>query len=182
MQSTLTHPYSQDIRSNFRYLVASIFHSKTFVLAAVALGLLANLPSVQAQGSGGDLSGIAEREIARRANLVVEADKALALGRTAYSKSQYQEAVNQYRIAVNLLPPGPALADRHQPDQRPFRLASCRCLLARWRCVAPGSQHPGDQGNVGNQLCFRNQHPANRIAGCTGCQIPSLHGRQRHSE
>ena len=114
MQSTLTHPYSQDIRSNFRYLVASIFHSKTFVLAAVALGLLANLPSVQAQGSGGDLSGIAEREIARRANLVVEADKALALGRTAYSKSQYQEAVNQYRIAVNLLPPGPALADRRQ--------------------------------------------------------------------
>ena len=66
MQSTFTHPYIQDMRSNFRHLAASISHKKTFVLAVVALGMLPALPSAQAQGPGGDLSGIAEREIARR--------------------------------------------------------------------------------------------------------------------
>lgn len=57
-------------------------------------------------------SSIAAKEIARRAALVSEADKALLAGREAYAKKDYQEAHDQYTKALSLLPPGPALADR----------------------------------------------------------------------
>jgi general secretion pathway protein D len=63
---------------------------------------------------GSGTSSIAQKEIARRVRLVQEADAALALGRTAYAQQDYEEAVKQYKIAVSLLPPGPALDDRRR--------------------------------------------------------------------
>lgn len=114
MQSTFTHPYNQDVRNRFRYLVASIPKNKAAVLTALVVSSSILAEPVNAQSSGDSASGIAEREIARRANLVVEADKALVLGRSAYSTKQYEEAVTQYRRALSMLPPGPALTDRRQ--------------------------------------------------------------------
>ena len=114
MQSTFTHPYIQDKRSSFLDLVARISKSKAVMLTASVLSTSFLAESTNAQSSGNSASGIAEREIARRANLVVEADKALVLGRAAYKQNQYQEAVTQYRRALSMLPPGPALADRRQ--------------------------------------------------------------------
>jgi hypothetical protein len=66
------------------------------------------------EGGGyyGGTSSIAQKEIARRARLVQQADKALIRGRDAYAKQDYEEAVKQYKNALNLLPPGPALDDR----------------------------------------------------------------------
>lgn len=61
---------------------------------------------------GGGTSSIAQKEIARRAALVVEADKALVAGRAAFAKNDFEEAVKQYQTALSLLPPGPSLADR----------------------------------------------------------------------
>lgn len=63
-------------------------------------------------GNAGGTSSIAQKEIARRAALVAEADKALLLGRAAFAKKDFEEAVKQYQIAISQLPPGPALADR----------------------------------------------------------------------
>lgn len=114
MQGTFTHPYIQDKRSSFLDLVARISKSKAVMLTASVLSTSFLSESIHAQSSGNSASGIAEREIARRANLVVEADKALVLGRAAYKQNQYQEAVTQYRRALSMLPPGPALADRRQ--------------------------------------------------------------------
>ncbi|BDS05926.1 hypothetical protein NT6N_09660 [Oceaniferula spumae] len=79
---------------------------KAAVLMAVAAAMPATINVVHAQSS------IASKEIARRAQLVQEADKAVILGRAAYAKQDYEEAVKQYQLAVNMLPPGPALADR----------------------------------------------------------------------
>ncbi|BDS07871.1 hypothetical protein NT6N_29110 [Oceaniferula spumae] len=55
---------------------------------------------------------IAEREFARRSSQVTEADKALVKGRDAYAKGDYEEAARSYRLAEELLPLGPASADR----------------------------------------------------------------------
>lgn len=80
---------------------------------AAAMLLMVN-PTQADDQTAGNTSSIAQREIARRAGLVVEADKALILGRKAYAENDYEEAVKQYQLALNLLPPGPALADRRE--------------------------------------------------------------------
>lgn len=57
---------------------------------------------------------IVDIEISRRKLGVVEADKALMKGRKAYAEKNYQEAVDQYRKAVQMLPPGHNVADRRR--------------------------------------------------------------------
>ena len=114
MQSKLTHPYIQDLRNNYLALIASIHGKQTIVHLCVVLGMSLTAHSLRAESPGDNSSSIAQREIARRANLVVEADKALGLGRAAYASNEYEEAVKQYRSALSMLPPGPALADRRE--------------------------------------------------------------------
>ena len=79
---------------------------------AVLMAIAATVPAVTNFAHAHGYSDIASKEIARRAQLVGEADKALALGREAYAKKDFEEAHKQYQQAVSLLPPGPALADR----------------------------------------------------------------------
>ncbi|MFD2160437.1 Amuc_1098 family type IV pilus outer membrane protein [Rubritalea tangerina] len=55
---------------------------------------------------------LVQQEIARRAAQVQEADAALLEGRKQYAEGKYEEAVAEYRKALNLLPTGPAVADR----------------------------------------------------------------------
>ena len=114
MQSKLTHPYIQDLRNNYLALIAGIHGKQTIVHLCVVLGMSLTAHSLRAESPGDNSSSIAQREIARRANLVVEADKALGLGRAAYAGNKYEEAVKQYRSALTMLPPGPALADRRE--------------------------------------------------------------------
>jgi general secretion pathway protein D len=85
---------------------------KAAVLMALAAAMPVAVNVAHAGGSGGATSSIAQKEIARRAALVIEADKALLLGRAAFAENDFEEAVKQYQIALSLLPPGPALADR----------------------------------------------------------------------
>ena len=114
MQSKLTHPYIQDLRNNYLSFIAGVHGKQTMVHLCVILGMSLTAHSLRAESPGDNSSSIAQREIARRANLVVEADKALGLGRAAYADNKYEEAVNQYRSALSMLPPGPALADRRE--------------------------------------------------------------------
>ncbi|NCF13262.1 MAG: tetratricopeptide repeat protein [Verrucomicrobiaceae bacterium] len=114
MQSKITHPYIQDLRNNYLAFIAGIHGKQTMVHLCVILGMSLTAHSLRAESPGDNSSSIAQREIARRANLVVEADKALGLGRAAYAGNKYEEAVKQYRSALSMLPPGPALADRRE--------------------------------------------------------------------
>ena len=78
-------------------------------LMAVAVVMPLGLSTMaNAQGS------LVQQEIARRTAAVAEADKAVIAGRAAYVKKNYEEAVTQYRKAMNLLPQGPIAADRRQ--------------------------------------------------------------------
>jgi len=73
------------------------------IVMPLGIGTMAN-----AQGS------LVQQEIARRTAAVAEADKAIIIGRKAYVKKNYEEAVSQYRKAMTLLPQGPIAADRRQ--------------------------------------------------------------------
>jgi general secretion pathway protein D len=115
MNSKLTRPYIQDLRNNFAAFKAKQENRQFTLRCCILTGVILSTSMLHAQQDvPGYSSSIAQREIARRANLVAEADKALELGRTAYEKSQYKEAVTQYKIALNMLPNGPALSDRRQ--------------------------------------------------------------------
>jgi general secretion pathway protein D len=115
MNSKLTRPYIQDLRNNFAAFKAKQENRQFTLRCCMLTGVILSTSMLHAQQDvPGYSSSIAQREIARRANLVAEADKALELGRTAYEKSQYKEAVTQYKIALNMLPNGPALSDRRQ--------------------------------------------------------------------
>ena len=123
MQRTPTHTAQQtEVMSISSHASHNIYHaicslgSKFTMFMVVTAATALSVNHVQADehraGNASNTSSIAQREIARRAGLVVDADKALMLGREAYAKKNFEEAVKHYRIAINLLPPGPALADR----------------------------------------------------------------------
>lgn len=59
-----------------------------------------------------DASGIAQKEIARRASLTNAADRQLLDGRRAFAEGDYKTAAKKYEKGVALLPPGPATNGR----------------------------------------------------------------------
>lgn len=63
-------------------------------------------------GGSSHLSALAEREMIRRQQAVSEADRLLDEGRVAYQKKDYQQAVDKFTQARNILPEAPMLADR----------------------------------------------------------------------
>lgn len=86
---------------------------------AVSLILLAatmpfNISSAQSVESSSDNSSIAQREIIRRTQAVVEADRLFNEGREAYEKKDFQKAVDNYKQALGNVRDVPALVDRHK--------------------------------------------------------------------
>ena len=55
-----------------------------------------------------------QKEIARRESQMVESDEAILNGRKAYQNKDYAKAVEHYKSAVDLLPPGPIAAERRR--------------------------------------------------------------------
>lgn len=80
----------------------------------ILTGMLLPVSILNAQAPASNSTGAAQREIARRLNDVADAANALDLGRAAYAKNQYEEAVKQYKTALNMLPSAPALSDRRE--------------------------------------------------------------------
>ncbi len=73
-----------------------------------------NISSAQSGGSNSGMSGIAQREITRRQQAVVDADRLFIEGREAYAKADYQQAVDKYKQALGNVKDVPALVDRRQ--------------------------------------------------------------------
>ncbi|RYD35730.1 MAG: hypothetical protein EOP87_06830, partial [Verrucomicrobiaceae bacterium] len=80
-------------------------------LMAVATSMPVTV-TVATAGEGGSYSGLAQREMIRRQEAVVDADRLLGEGREAYAKADYQVAVNKYREGLDRLPDAPSLEDR----------------------------------------------------------------------
>ncbi len=72
------------------------------------------MPIVVSSTASAQEDSLVSKEIARRELQIAEADKAILVGRKAYEDQNYEEAVNQYRKAVTMLPQGPVAADRRR--------------------------------------------------------------------
>ncbi len=72
------------------------------------------MPIVVSSSASAQENSLVQAEIARRQLQIAEADKAILDGRKAYSERNYEEAVNQYRKAVTMLPQGPIAAERRR--------------------------------------------------------------------
>ncbi len=87
--------------------------------SAVALMAAAStMPVVISMANAGEgsygYSGLAQREMVRRQEAVVEGDRLLNEGREAYAKGDYQMAVDKFTQALQKVPDAPMFADRRQ--------------------------------------------------------------------
>jgi general secretion pathway protein D len=89
--------------------------SRTAIALMAAASTMPVVISVANAGEGGyGGGGLAEREMIRRQNAVIEGDRLLAEGREAYAKGDYQMAVDKYTQALQKVPDAPMFADRRQ--------------------------------------------------------------------
>jgi general secretion pathway protein D len=63
-------------------------------------------------GAGGAVSSIVERELARRNQRVHDADAAVIKGDELFAEGDYEGALSQYKLALDLLPDAPMTMDR----------------------------------------------------------------------
>lgn len=70
------------------------------------------ISSAQTTEGYSGMSSLAQREIIRRQQAVVEADQLFLEGRESYAKADFQQAVDKYRQALSKLPDAPVLSDR----------------------------------------------------------------------
>lgn len=82
--------------------------------AALLMAAAIAMPIVVSSTASAHENSLIDAEIARRGLQIAEADKAILVGRKAYSERDYEEAVNQYRKAVTMLPQGPIAAERRR--------------------------------------------------------------------
>ncbi|MDP3852010.1 MAG: tetratricopeptide repeat protein [Luteolibacter sp.] len=89
--------------------------SRTAVALMAAASALPVIITKANAGEGGyGYSSLAQREMIRRQNDVIEGDRLLAEGREAYAKGDYQQAVDKYSQALQKVPDAPMFADRRQ--------------------------------------------------------------------
>jgi general secretion pathway protein D len=83
-------------------------------LMAAATSMPAVITVANAGEAGYGYSSLAQREMLRRQDAVVEGDRLLAEGRDAFAKGDYQMAVDKYSQALQKVPDAPMFADRRQ--------------------------------------------------------------------
>lgn len=89
--------------------------SRTAVALMAAASTMPVVITVANAGEGSyGYSGLAQREMIRRQDAVVEGDRLIAEGREAYAKGDYQQAVDKYTQALQKVPDAPMFADRRQ--------------------------------------------------------------------
>jgi general secretion pathway protein D len=105
--------------------------SRTLItLMAVA----ANLPVIVTSHAQEGMSDLARREMIRRQQAVVDADRFFMEGREAYAKSDFQMSVDKYRQALSTLPEAPTLSDRRTSYTEHLSDAS-QALAKKFRSV-----------------------------------------------
>lgn len=102
-----------------------LHRSLVFALAISGLYTLAS------GGPNGSVSGIAEREIARRMARMEDARQAMERGDKAYADGDYEAALSEYKAAIDALPNAPMTKEWR--DLANAKFADCSVALARDR-------------------------------------------------
>ena len=109
-----------------------------FVLCA----LLAATPCFFTPARAQNVHSIAEREVARRQNAVVQGEAALERGTIAMTKNDFAHAHDEFRVAVTFLPDALTTADKH--DQAVAGFCDSGVALAEQR-IAEGKYGEAEQ-------------------------------------
>lgn len=103
----------------------------SLLIAAIA-ATASQSPQTATAGEGyGSVSGVAEREIARRQERAVQAENAIRAGDYAYSKGEYEEAAAYYKQALDYLPDAVATAEQRSVALKKFSKASVKLAEQR---------------------------------------------------
>lgn len=104
---------------------------RSLLIAAIA-ATASQFPQPTQAGEGyGSVSGVAEREIARRQERAMQAEEAIRAGDEAYSKEQYEEATAHYKRALDYLPDAVTTADQRSDAFEKFSKASIKLAEQR---------------------------------------------------
>ncbi|HEY5894301.1 MAG TPA: Amuc_1098 family type IV pilus outer membrane protein [Chthoniobacterales bacterium] len=102
------------------------------LLIAVIAATVCQFPQSARAGEGyGSISGVAEREIARRQERALQAEEAIRLGDAAYGNEQYEEAVTHYKQALVYLPDAVTTAEQRSVAFKKFSKASVKLAEQR---------------------------------------------------
>ncbi|MEO7933649.1 MAG: Amuc_1098 family type IV pilus outer membrane protein [Chthoniobacterales bacterium] len=105
------------------------------LLIAACAAAISSLPSPAHAGNnydgGGQVSGVAEREIARRQDRATQADAAIQAGDELMENDQYDQAAAQYKLAVDLLPDSLATGSARSKALAKFSRASIKLAEQR---------------------------------------------------
>lgn len=108
----------------------STLYSRTLMMAAAA-AVFATGVTHAGDGVPSSLSGIAEREIARRMARIEDARQAIEKGDKLYAEGDYEAALGQYKSAIEALPNAPTTQESR--DLALSRFADASVALARDR-------------------------------------------------
>jgi len=120
-----------------------------FLLAIMAV-------TASAGPGGGSVSGIADREISRRMARVHEAEDAIAKGDKYYAEKDYEQALNEYKTALDLIPEAPATQALR--DAATARYCDAAVELARQR--AKGGRYDEARTLLKDALARNPDHAA----------------------
>jgi len=115
-------------------------------------------PEQSGYGSAGysSLSPLAQQEMIRRQDRVRQADEALDKGRKFYTQGKYEEAVQEYSRAIDLLPDAPMLADRKAAYLRHLTDGSI-ALSQRYRRLGGKNPEKGGKGTYDDARDLLNE-------------------------
>ncbi|MFZ4763630.1 MAG: Amuc_1098 family type IV pilus outer membrane protein [Roseimicrobium sp.] len=83
---------------------------KQMALSCLSIALCSTIAVAASGGSSGSVSGIVERELARRQQRVQDAQTAITKGDALYAEGEYVGALNEFKVAIDLLPDAPMTA------------------------------------------------------------------------
>lgn len=109
----------------------STLYSRTLKVAAAAAVFATGVSNAGPDGGSSSLSGIAEREMARRMARIEDARQAIEKGDKLYAEGDYEAALGQYKAAIEALPNAPATQEWR--DLARSRFADASVALARDR-------------------------------------------------
>lgn len=109
----------------------STLYSRTLMMAAAVAVFANGASSYAGEGASSNISGIAEREIARRMARIEDARQAIEKGDKLYAEGDYEAALGQYKAAIEALPNAPTTQEWR--DLALSRFADASVALARDR-------------------------------------------------